>query len=259
MKYGIIRILKRILIFDMEKQSGTAYFLNQLSSIKPDLSSMDAAMLKKRLILFPNQAISIYDYTTFQLKYADGFEIFGMKNEAINMVDIFNTAIPEHREVCGELSGKLIKLAKDNIINPELHLLNITYAGQHTNGDEMHVLLQGKIFEVADDDKMKSACTIMTYLPHLKPPKIVSWSVQGSSLNNIDDLLDKEIVNNFHIRVREQEILMLISDGHTMNMIGDNLNISSRTVEKHLENLRSRFDCQNTIQLVSFAKDMGLL
>lgn len=243
----------------MEKQSGTDYFLNQLSSIKADLSSLDAAELKKRLVLFPNQAISIYDYTTFHLKYADGFEVFGMNNNEITMLDIFNTAIPEHREVCGELSGKLIKLAKENIIDPDHSLLNITYTGRHKDGQKMHILLQAKIFEIADSEKIKSACTIMTYLPHLKPPTIVSWSVQGSSLNNIDDLLDKEILNNFHIRVREQEILILISDGHTMNMIGDNLNISSRTVEKHLENLRSRFNCQNTIQLVSFAKDMGIL
>mgnify|MGYP003671749979 CR=1 FL=1 len=243
----------------MEKESGTEYFLNQLSTIKADLSTIDAKTLQKRLVLFPNQAISIYDYTDYSLKYAAGFEIFGMDNNDITMVDIFNTAIPEHREVCGELSGKLIKLAKENVINPELHLLNITYTGQHKNGDEMHILLQGKIFEVANNDKMKSACTIMTYLPHLKPPKIVSWSVQGFSSNNIDDLLDKNIVNNYHIRVREQEILVLISDGYTMIEIGNDLNISSRTVEKHLENLRSRFDCQNTIQLVSFAKDMGIL
>lgn len=243
----------------MKEKSGIDYFLNQLSDIKADLSSVDATSLKERLVLFPNQAISIYDYTNFNLKYADGFEIFGMQNDKINMVDIFNTAIPEHREVCGELSGKLIKLAQEKIIDPDLHLLNITYTGQHKNGNKMHILLQGKIFEVKDNKKLKSACTIMTYLPHLPPPKIVRWSVQGSSFYNIDELLDKDIVNHFHIRLREQEVLMLISDGHTMNEIGDNLNISSRTVEKHLENLRFRFGCQNTIQLVSFAKDMGIL
>ena len=184
---------------------------------------MEAASLKKRLVLFPNQAVSIYDYTNFNLRYADGFEIFGMKNEEITMLDIFNTAIPEHREVCGELSGKLIKLAKENVIDPDLHLLNITYAGQHKNGDKMHILLQGKIFDVTRDEKIKSACTIMTYLPHLKPPKIVSWSVHGSSLNNIDELLDKNIVNNHHIREREKEILILISDGQTMNEIGNDI------------------------------------
>ncbi|MDL5512682.1 helix-turn-helix transcriptional regulator [Arenibacter sp. M-2] len=243
----------------MKKQSGTEYFLNQLSNLYTDLSSMEAASLKKRLVLFPNQAVSIYDYTNFNLRYADGFEIFGMKNEEITMLDIFNTAIPEHREVCGELSGKLIKLAKENVIDPDLHLLNITYAGQHKNGDKMHILLQGKIFDVTRDEKIKSACTIMTYLPHLKPPKIVSWSVHGSSLNNIDELLDKNIVNNHHIREREKEILILISDGQTMNEIGNDLNISSRTVEKHLENLRFRFNCQNTPQLVAFAKDIDLL
>lgn len=240
-------------------ESGIDYFLNQLTSITADLTSFDANDLKNRLIRFPNQAISIYDYINFNLRLADGFEMFGLRNEDITMVDIFNTAIPEHRAVCGELSGKLVKLALENKIDPHQHLLNITYSGQHQNGEKMHVLLQAKIFDLNDEDKMRSACTVMTYLPHLKPPKIVSWSVHGTSLDNIDEILDNDVVNNYHIREREKEILVLISDGNTMNGIGDKLNISSRTVEKHLENLRVRYNCINTAQLVAFAKDMDIL
>jgi len=243
----------------MKKPTGKDYFLNQLSNLKADLYSMDAQSTKERFALFPNQAVSIYDYTTFELKYVDGFEMFGMKDDEITMVDVFNTAVPEHREVCGELSGKLIQFAKERVIQKDLHVLNMTYAGLHRDGSRMHIMFQAKIFETTTDETIKSACTMMTYFPHLKPPRIVSWSVLGSSFDGVYEILDKSIVNPNHIRSREQEILQLISGGLTMHEMADNLCISNRTVEKHLENLRHRFNCQNSIQLVAFAKDMELL
>ncbi|SDL84821.1 response regulator transcription factor [Kriegella aquimaris] len=238
---------------------GKDYFLNQLSNLKADLHSMNAQAIKKKFSLFPNQAVSIYDYNTFELKYVDGFQMFGMKNDEITMVDVFNTAVPEHREVCGELSGKILQFAKDRLIKKDSHVLNMTYAGLHKDGTRMHIMFQAKIFETTSDEIIKSACTMMTHLPHLKPPNIVSWSVHGPSFDHVYKLLDKSIVSPNHIRSREQEILQLMSGGLTMHEMADNLCISNRTVEKHLENLRHRFNCQNSIQLVAFAKDMELL
>ena len=128
----------------MESLSGSEYFLNQLSDVVANLQSLDAQAIKKRLVRYSNQAISIYDYTTFELKYADGFEMFGLKNEELTMLDIFNTAIPEHREVCGELSGKLVKYVQENPVNPDLNTFNMNYASQHVDGTFMHILFQAK-------------------------------------------------------------------------------------------------------------------
>lgn len=244
----------------MKEKTGIKYFLNLLSDIKADLYSMDAKSIKKRLVLFSNQAISIYDYTTFELRYADGFEVFGMKNDEITMIDVFNTAIPEHREICGELSGKLIKYVQEHVVDPEETFLNINYAGQHKNGSLMHILLQGKMFETTNIGTIKTAYVTMTHIPHLKPPKIVSWSLGNSTLSEtISDILNKEIMSPNHIRTRELEVLQFTAKGNTMSQISNKLHISNRTVEKHLENLRNRFNCQNSAQLITFAKDMNLL
>lgn len=243
----------------MEEPTGIEYFLNQLSELKAKLDTVDAKSIKRLLLPYPNQAISIYDYTTFELKYADGFEIFGLKNDEISMLDVFNTAIPDHREICGELSGKIIKHVQENSVNPELTVININYAGQHTDGSLMHIFLQGKMFETQENGTIKATMVTMTFLPHLKPPKIVSWSLTPPSLNNtIADKLEKDIINPNHIRARELEILKLTADGNTMQQVSYKLNISDRTVEKHLENLRSRFNCHNSAQLIAFAMEMGL-
>ena len=260
-KYGNSRIFFNFISnHSMNELTGIEYFLDMLSDIKADLDTMDAKSIKKRLILFPNQAISIYDYTTFELKYVDGFEIFGMKNDEITMVDVFNTAIPEQREICGELSGKLIKYALEHPLDPEDTFININYAGQHKDGTLMHILLQGRMYEPSDKGTIKTTFVTMTYLPHLKPPKIVNWNIGNSALGHtISDILNKEIINPNHIRSRELEILQFAAKGNTMAQISNTLNISDRTVEKHLENLRNRFNCQNSAELISFAMNMNLL
>ena len=125
---------------------------------------------------------------------------------------------------------------------------------------DLHVFLQGKMFETKKNGTIKATMVTMTYLPHLKPPKIVSWSLHPPAFKNmILDILEKDIMNPNHIRARELEILQLTAEGKTMSLISDKLNISDRTVEKHLENMRFRFNCQNSAQLITFALEMNLL
>lgn len=243
----------------MENFPGREWFLNQFTQNKADLTSEEKAQLRERLVAFPNQAVSIYDYTTLELRFVSGFEIFGLEDDKMSMIDVFNTANPEHRDVCGELSGKIIKYGMENIMEAHLHMLSMNYASKHTNGKDMHILFQGKIFESTEKETIKSCCTIMSYLPHLKPPKIVQWSLTGPAMKDIHDMLNKEIVSKNHISNRELEVLHFAARGKTMGEISNQLCISERTVEKHLQNLRNRYSCQNSTELVAFAKDMELI
>lgn len=52
---------------------------------------------------------------------------------------------------------------------------------------------------------------------------------------------------------RETEVLNYIINGLSTNEISDKMFISSRTVERHKENMQSKADCKNTISLIIFA------
>ncbi len=52
---------------------------------------------------------------------------------------------------------------------------------------------------------------------------------------------------------REMEVLLNICLGLSNQEIGEKLNISKRTVDKHRENLLSKTQCGNTAELVIFA------
>jgi len=58
---------------------------------------------------------------------------------------------------------------------------------------------------------------------------------------------------------REQQVLTLISDGHTNTEIAEALVISPRTVERHCENLLHKLGLRNRVELARYALRMELL
>ena len=60
-------------------------------------------------------------------------------------------------------------------------------------------------------------------------------------------------VNLQLITQREREILNLVAEGYKSTEIADDLNISVRTVEKYLYNLRRKTNLHNTSSLLDYA------
>src|SRR5512139_2449655 len=60
-------------------------------------------------------------------------------------------------------------------------------------------------------------------------------------------------VNLQFITQREREILNLIAEGYKSTEIADDLNISVRTVEKYLYNLRRKTNLHDTSSLLDYA------
>ncbi len=58
---------------------------------------------------------------------------------------------------------------------------------------------------------------------------------------------------------RENEVLFLIADGLTNNEIGEKLEISVKTVDRHRENIMQKLNIHSRIDLVKFAIRTGLI
>ena len=65
--------------------------------------------------------------------------------------------------------------------------------------------------------------------------------------------LKESRVNVQFFTEREREILNLIAEGYKSREIADDLNISVRTVEKYLYNLRRKTNLHNTSSLLDYA------
>ena len=61
------------------------------------------------------------------------------------------------------------------------------------------------------------------------------------------------------LSVREQEVLCLIAQGKTSKEIGNKLGISSKTVEAHRANIKTKLKADSIAQLVQCAVVFGLI
>ncbi len=67
--------------------------------------------------------------------------------------------------------------------------------------------------------------------------------------------------NKFYdsLTAREQEILKMLVSGYSIKQIGNELFISSKTVENHKANIMSKLKCKNMVELTRFAFEIGLV
>lgn len=73
------------------------------------------------------------------------------------------------------------------------------------------------------------------------------------------DEFDPDSTGINELTERELEILKLVADGLTNKEIGDQLNISHRTVDTHRTNLMKKLDVTNVAGLIRFAFQNGLI
>ena len=58
---------------------------------------------------------------------------------------------------------------------------------------------------------------------------------------------------------REQEIMVLLAQGHTNKQIAEKLFISPKTVENHRSNILRKLDLHSTLELVRYAARLGII
>ena len=211
------------------------------------------------LLLTANQAVFIYDFTVPRLLYARGFDMLGFDDQEVTIIDIFNTAIPEHREACGEISGKALSAVQANALKPLKNGIVLNYAGQSFSEETMHLMLESAVFQLDKQGNFVSTIVYITKLPHLPVPKIVKWKVFGAIEELLIEQVDGGLIQPNRISNRETEVLMALAGGKTMARVAAELSISPRTVEQHILNMRERFGCSNISQLVAYGKDMDLV
>lgn len=60
-------------------------------------------------------------------------------------------------------------------------------------------------------------------------------------------------IDNYDLTKREQEVLNLLTIGHSNQEIGHNLHLSHRTIEKYVSSLLRKTDTNNRVELIRFA------
>lgn len=117
--------------------------------------------------------------------------------------------------------------------------------------------VQGYVAKTARmEDLLEAIQTILGGETFVAPPA-------NAQSDNSPDPQHPELQDDFRKRLclskREQEVLVLISQGLSSQSIGKNLYISKHTVETHRKNILRKLDFNSSTELVRFAVQNGLV
>ena len=86
---------------------------------------------------------------------------------------------------------------------------------------------------------------------------VISSDLLNDLLENRGEVEVADPINR--LSAREREVLQLIAEGHTNNEIGQMLNVSTKTVEKHRASLMSKLNVHDLVGLLRIAIKHGLI
>jgi len=85
-------------------------------------------------------------------------------------------------------------------------------------------------------------------------------TIQRNAINTEELILDRELTcEPILLSKREEEILRYIAEGYTNAEIADQLFLSSHTVNTHRRNIMSKLGVKNTVGMVMYAVQEGLV
>ncbi len=135
----------------------------------------------------------------------------------------------------------------------------LTYRVKHKNGTYIKVLRQSTIYENDVSGKIISNLSMLTDISFLNTSNKVEWRFDAPGLDQkkFREYVTREYVDFFS--QRELDIIKQLKQGLKSNEIAANLLISKHTVDTHRRNLLNKSNCKNTIELLNFCTQNGLL
>lgn len=139
--------------------------------------------------------------------------------------------------------------------NPDLRILILTVHDDEAFIKEAIKLgASGYILKGAAENELISAIHIVMRGDLYVDPSMMRTLLEES--NQSSNAAHNSLVA---LTPREIEILKLIVEGYTNRQIGEELNISVRTVEGHRSNLSVKLGLHSRVELVRYAREHGLI
>jgi len=122
----------------------------------------------------------------------------------------------------------------------------------HSAGSALHNMIMGVFLPNANGYIWLNISVIPQFLPGEERPFQVFIT--------FEDITNRKRMRVYNkLTSREKEIFKLLAKGLKRNIIGKNLGISVKTVDKHRENLMEKLNLYKIEEIVQFAKFLGLV
>lgn len=206
--------------------------------------------------------IDFYDMSLSNIS-SNIYDIHGFKSEEVNLNHILETIHPDDMEFVIQAEALITKffkeiIGKDKILN---YKMNYSFRSKGKDGTYMLLNHQALLLSLDENGQSGKSLNIHTQIDHLSNHNTYKISLIGlngePSFMNIS--LEDNGKNKIEFSKREIDIIRLISDGKSNELIGHQLAISPLTVKKHRSNILEKAACSNTAQLIKNCIQQGIL
>lgn len=186
-----------------------------------------------------------------------GMEVVGTAVNGADAVDKANSLTPDVILMDLLMPRKDGVQATQEIIekNPEARILVLTSFGEDSKIiQSIQAGAAGYILKDTAPEELLEAIRRVHHRQPVIPPAILMKLMQGLKQHPEEPASPKE-----HLTVREIEILKIVARGHANHEIAHMLQISERTVTKHISNILEKLHLDNRTQAAYYAVREGLV
>lgn len=244
----------------MKKKSNINTFLKQQ---RERLKNVDySTKSTEGLDSFPlnkYQCLYIHNFVSSSITYQKGvFEFLGYKPEEFNSHLIHSYFHPDDKEIVLRIIQASVNYAAENQLNLAGNVY-LTYRLRKKNGEYIKVLRQSNVFEADKNGRIISNLSLITDISYMSSSNSVEWKfdVEGLDQEEFKKYVGHQYEDLFS--TRELEIIHEINNGLNSEEIGKTLFISKHTVDTHRRNILKKVGCKNSIELITFCQQNGIL
>lgn len=165
---------------------------------------------------------------------------------------------PDDQDILARLIKATLMFASDNDVSEDVSFL-LTYRIRKKDGTYIKVMRQSTTYDLDEDGKIISNLSMLTDITFLNTSNKVEWRFEAPGLDKekFKKYVTKEYKGFF--TNRELEIINMLKDGYSSQEIADKLFLSKHTVDTHRRKILGKSHSKNTIDLLNFCKQNGLI
>lgn len=230
-----------------------------VTDVPADLQTERAALFRKTIPQFADEAVYIYSFLEQRLIYASGWQnVLGFEDDEMNMLLFISLTTPQFAPFVNDLNDKALRFIMQGHPDIEQYSFTIELKKFHKKGHEVPAITRVGVFDSVDDRPV-SIIGRLQVAPHLQFGEVMRYAAYGPEKNVFEEELSKDLFAYPAISPKEREALRLVASGMAFKEIADQLSISQSAVEKRILPLYKRFGVKSLPHLISYAHKNNLL
>ncbi len=216
-----------------------------------------------KIPLFPNQYLYISSLRSLKIEYKRDIEkVLGYKESKFTPTFLYQLIHPDQRQQVMEATRLSFEYAFAFELFSYDYSFSMDFKCRHKDNRYRYILRQSSFFEFDENNVPVSILSICTDISNHKIGDSIGWQVFGveSQLTDLTGLLSNiQIKGDELLSEREIEIVRCLARGNSSKEIGEELFISSHTVDTHRRKILKKLGLKNVVELVMFALRQGYL